>query len=66
MIIDEQTLFRDGIKAIPEQTNEYQVIASLENAEKALEFLASENELPAIILVELELPDMPGNIEMCV
>ncbi|WP_405097363.1 response regulator [Oceanobacillus sp. FSL H7-0719] len=58
MIIDEQTLFRDGMKAILEQTNEYQVIASLENAEQALEFLASGNNLPDIILVELELPDM--------
>ena len=58
MIIDEQTLFREGIKAILEQTDAYQVIASLENTEQAIEKLEHGEEIPNIILINLELPDM--------
>lgn len=56
MIIDEQTLFREGIKAILDQTDEYKVVASLESADQAMNFL--EKDCPDIILINLALPDM--------
>ncbi len=56
MIIDEQTLFREGIKAILKQAGDYQVVASIENEEQAWNSL--EGDYPDIILINLELSDM--------
>lgn len=55
MIIDEQTLFREGIKAILKQHEEFEVVASLERGKEVLEYLERGLVLPDVILVNLQL-----------
>src|SRR5699024_9970593 len=57
MVVDEQTLFREGIKAILKQTNVYEVVASLATAKEMMDFFQQEEVLPEVVLLNLHLSE---------
>ncbi len=58
MIIDDHTLFREGLKTIIELDNLYQVAGEAGNAREGLEIAVKIK--PDIVLVDISLPDKNG------
>lgn len=58
MIVDDHYVVREGLKLILETGEQFQVIAEAENGKQAVEML--EEQLPDIILMDLNMPVMGG------
>jgi DNA-binding NarL/FixJ family response regulator len=58
IIVDDHTLFREGIKLLVEQEGIGQVIAEAQNGNEFLKLLNSHN--PDIVLMDIEMPQMNG------
>ena len=57
-IVDDHTIFRDGLKTLLSQINDFKIVGEAKNG---LEFLNSLNEdLPDIILIDISMPEMDG------
>lgn len=58
MIVDDAALMRMVISNLLNKDGRYQVVASAENGQRALELLKQHN--PDIIMVDIEMPVMDG------
>lgn len=58
MIVDDHYVVREGLKLILETGEQFQVIAEAENGKQAVQML--EEQLPDIILMDLNMPVMGG------
>ncbi|MEE9354080.1 MAG: response regulator transcription factor [Methylococcaceae bacterium] len=58
LIVDDHPIFRRGLYDIIQETSEFQVIAEADNGDKALKAL--RDTLPAIVILDIALPDLSG------
>jgi DNA-binding NarL/FixJ family response regulator len=59
MIVDDQSLFRDGLKTVLDLEKNINVIATAANGKETLLSLDS-TELPDLILLDIRMPEMDG------
>lgn len=62
MLVDDENLFREGIKSLLRAHDEVQVVAEAADGATALEFAA--REAPDVVLLDLKMPGMSG-LECC-
>ncbi|WP_019501781.1 response regulator [Pseudanabaena sp. PCC 6802] len=63
MLVDDQNLIRDGLKALLELEDDLQAIAEADNGQsalQALEMLDSQSALPDVVLMDVRMPIMDG------
>lgn len=58
LLVDDHILFREGLKAIIEQWEDFEVIGEASNGLEALEL--SREHLPDVILMDISMPVMDG------
>jgi len=58
LIVDDHGIFRDGIKLVISQTDEYEVIGEASNGKEFIDQL--DNNLPDIVLMDISMPVMDG------
>ncbi|MBD2166030.1 response regulator transcription factor [Calothrix membranacea FACHB-236] len=58
LIVDDQSLIRQGLKAMLEQERDLQVVGDAENGKVALEMVAELQ--PDVVLMDLRMPEMDG------
>ncbi|WP_413377731.1 response regulator [Alkalihalobacillus sp. 1P02AB] len=58
MIVDDQTLMREGLKTIIELEEDMEVVATAENGEEAI--IKAEQSQPDLILMDIQMPIMNG------
>lgn len=58
LIADDHKIFREGLKFILTEVSNFDVIAEVENGKECISIV--ENELPDIILMDIEMPVMNG------
>ena len=58
MIVDDQTIIRDGLKSLLEAKADIDVIGLIENGEKACKFASSLK--PDVILMDIRMPLLNG------
>ncbi|MBL4937315.1 response regulator transcription factor [Clostridium sp. YIM B02515] len=58
VIIDDQTLMRDGLKTILDLEDDMEVIGTAENGKKGLEIV--ENLKPDVVLMDIRMPELNG------
>lgn len=59
MLVDDQTIVRQGLKAMLEQDEQVKVVAEAENGKEAIEILET-NRLVDLILMDVRMPVMNG------
>lgn len=59
MVVDDQTIIRQGLKAMLEQDEKLTVVAEAENGQQAIELLES-NVIVDLILLDVRMPVMNG------
>ena len=59
MLVDDHVLVRDGIKALLENKNTFEVIAEASNGKEALDSLPIYQ--PDLLIVDIRMPEMNGN-----
>jgi DNA-binding NarL/FixJ family response regulator len=60
LLVDDQSLIRQGLKAMLELEPDLQVVGSAENGETALEQVATL--LPDVVLMDMRMPVMDGRV----
>ncbi|MBE9043120.1 response regulator [Pleurocapsales cyanobacterium LEGE 10410] len=58
LIVDDQKMIREGLKALIKAENDIEIIGVAENGEHAVKQVESLN--PDVILMDMEMPDMDG------
>jgi DNA-binding NarL/FixJ family response regulator len=58
-IVDDHTLFRDGVAALMAEFDELQVVFEAENGEQ-MQHLLARHPLPQVILMDINMPVMDG------
>ncbi|MFY9151612.1 MAG: response regulator transcription factor [Prolixibacteraceae bacterium] len=58
IIVDDHTLFRNGLRILINNMEDYQVVAEAANGKQFLEQL--QNELPDLVLMDISMPVMDG------
>ncbi|BAY28249.1 LuxR family two component transcriptional regulator [Nostoc carneum NIES-2107] len=58
LIVDDQSLIRQGLKAMLEQERDLQVVGDAENGKVALEMVAQLQ--PDVVLMDIRMPEMDG------
>jgi len=58
-IVDDHTLFRDGVAALMAEFDELQVVFEAENGEQ-MQHLLAKHPLPQVILMDINMPVMDG------
>jgi DNA-binding NarL/FixJ family response regulator len=58
IIIDDQTLMRDGLKTILDLEDDMEVIGTAENGRKGLELV--EKLKPSVVLMDIRMPELNG------
>jgi DNA-binding NarL/FixJ family response regulator len=58
LIVDDQSLIRQGLKAMLEQEPDLQVVGDAENGKVALEMVAALQ--PDVVLMDIRMPEMDG------
>lgn len=58
LIVDDQTLMRDGLKTILELEDNMEVIGTAKNGQEAIEFC--NKKVPDLILMDIRMPIMDG------
>ncbi len=59
ILVDDHVLVRDGIKALLEHENSFEVIAEAHNGKQALEIIPTYQ--PDMLIVDIRMPEMTGN-----
>ncbi|WP_299672139.1 response regulator transcription factor [uncultured Polaribacter sp.] len=59
-IIDDEQLFREGIRFILEKQENFNVVFEANNGQKLLDFIDSTDQLPDVILMDLKMPVLDG------
>ncbi|MGG6296879.1 response regulator [Leptolyngbya sp. AN02str] len=63
LIVDDQSLIRQGLKTLLELEPDLQILAEAEHGQEAIacvEALAKQNQLPDVILMDVRMPVMDG------
>jgi DNA-binding NarL/FixJ family response regulator len=60
ILVDDEELFRSGIKFILDRESKINVIFEASNGSELLEYLGKANILPDIILMDLKMPTLNG------
>ena len=58
MLVDDHTLFRNGLRILLNTIDKYEVAGEAANGQEFLELL--ETEVPDIVLLDIEMPVMDG------
>ncbi|MCB8965929.1 MAG: response regulator transcription factor, partial [Ardenticatenaceae bacterium] len=58
MLVDDHTLFRDGLRQLISHWEEFQVVGEAANGQEALELC--QQKLPDIVLTDIQMPVMNG------
>lgn len=58
IIIDDQTLMRDGLKTILDLEDDMEVVGTAENGKKGLEFV--KKLMPHVVLMDIRMPELNG------
>jgi len=58
VIVDDHTLFRDGLCAILEAAVDIEVVGEAANGRQAIDL--AETLAPDVILMDIQMPDMTG------
>jgi DNA-binding NarL/FixJ family response regulator len=58
MIVDDHGIFRDGVKLVISQSEDYEVVAEASTGLEFLEYL--KVDIPNIILMDISMPEMDG------
>jgi DNA-binding NarL/FixJ family response regulator len=58
IIVDDHTIFRDGIKSVLSQIENFQILGEAETGKKFLEILGLI--IPDIVLMDISMPEMDG------
>ncbi|MFD1037247.1 response regulator [Virgibacillus byunsanensis] len=58
MLVEDQRLFREGVEALINKTDDIQVIGMAENGETAIELV--ERKVPDVILMDIHMPNLDG------
>ncbi|MFV0365507.1 MAG: response regulator [Mangrovibacterium sp.] len=58
ILVDDHTLFRNGLRILLDASGEYEVIAEASNGQEFLNLLTKE--LPDVVLLDIEMPVMDG------
>lgn len=59
-LVDDQVLFREGIASLIKNETGFSLVAESENGHDFLSKLKTMNELPDILLMDMEMPGMDG------
>ncbi|UMB53017.1 response regulator transcription factor [Lutibacter sp. A64] len=60
IIVDDHLLFGKALNGLVSNFKEFNVLAVLKNGKELIEFISSENTLPEIILMDIQMPIMNG------
>ena len=60
LLVDDHDLVRAGLKSILESNAELTVISEHDSGEKAIEFLAAADQMPDVVMMDLNMPGMGG------
>ncbi len=58
LLVDDHTLYRDGLRSLFDHWEEYTIIGEAENGQEALEFCHSHT--PDLVLMDIQMPVMNG------
>lgn len=58
LLVDDDTLIRDGLKIILETEDDFQVVATASNGQEALELC--KEHLPDVVVMDIRMPIMDG------
>lgn len=58
LLVDDQSLFREGLRTLLEVQNDFEIVGEAANGEEALRLTATMQ--PAVILMDLRMPVMDG------
>ncbi|HER63684.1 MAG TPA: response regulator, partial [Desulfobacteraceae bacterium] len=58
LIVDDSRIFRSAVQEVLSRENDIEVIGSVWNGIKALEFL--ENHDPDLVTLDIQMPEMDG------
>jgi len=59
-IADDEQLFRKGIRFLLEREANFNVIFEAENGQELIDFIATTEEFPDVILMDLKMPEVNG------
>lgn len=59
-LVDDQLLFRQSLATLIQNESGLRLVLEAENGEQCLQLLASAEQLPDIVLADLEMPGMDG------
>jgi DNA-binding NarL/FixJ family response regulator len=62
LLVDDHQILMDGILELLEKTGLYQVIGTANTAQQALDFLKVNSDSTDVVITDIGLPDMRGNI----
>lgn len=60
LLVEDQQLFRNGVRALLEDTDDIAVPQDCENGSELMQYLNNAPELPDVILLDMNLPDTNG------
>jgi DNA-binding NarL/FixJ family response regulator len=59
-LTDDETLFRKGVRFLLEEYDDLEVIIEASNGLELLQQLRSNNQIPEVLLLDLQMPEMDG------
>lgn len=59
-LVDDQVLFREGIASLIRLEQDFDLVMEADNGKEFLTSLKERNELPDIVLTDMEMPEMDG------
>ena len=59
-LVDDQQLFRDGLRAIIQQDPEMSLLFEAESGTQILQLLETADQLPDVLIMDMSMPGMNG------